>query len=346
LEMDNPMINEVMLQPLVHSVLSDPSIVWETVSGKRLQILSPGRRNVDAGPDFLDMAILLDGMIIVGNAEYHRSDEDWFRHGHQDDPAYQNIILHIISRLINKDRLHHETLLIEEEKLLSSVGNGTNEVGISDFNSTIEDLQQFALMRLLRRTSDTQKQLNSQGLDNTFLAILKEYLQRYFSRKKRPQNTLEKLKTGIENFRTAQIYYFLVQLKGTDGISVPDYMITLLKSSQFGEGPHLRREILVNCILPLAICLANEKDRIALFMWYWSTPALNKYGMLDRRFPGLPQNFLWQQQGMLEYIKDHGKKSNIISETIRDYGFAEVLSFYKLARAPINTYIEDIEEAD
>jgi hypothetical protein len=85
----------------------------------------------------------------------------------------------------------------------------------------------------------------------------------------------------------------------------------------------------LNSILPLAICLANEESRIDLFHWYWSTPALHQYGLLTRRFKNLPQNYLWQQQGLLEYLYEYGKKTNVIAELIKDYGFAEILSFYK-----------------
>ena len=37
---------------------------------------------------------------------------------------------------------------------------------------------------------------------------------------------------------------------------------------------------------------------------------------------------------MLEYMKDYGKKTNVISDVIKDYGFTQVLSFYKLGRSP------------
>jgi hypothetical protein len=83
----------------------------------------------------------------------------------------------------------------------------------------------------------------------------------------------------------------------------------------------------------MAFCVANEEKRIDLFLWYWATPALFAYGLLTRRFPNIPQHFLWQQQGMLEYIKDYGKKPGMVAEkeTIKSYGFAEILSFYKVA---------------
>jgi hypothetical protein len=83
----------------------------------------------------------------------------------------------------------------------------------------------------------------------------------------------------------------------------------MTKQKIAGEGVHLRREILLNAIIPMALALAEEETRIALFAWFWSTPALHSYGVLKRKFPNLPQEFLWQQQGMLEYMREHGRKS-------------------------------------
>ena len=118
-------------------------------------------------------------------------------------------------------------------------------------------------------------------------------------------------------------------------------MHELIRKKNLDEGAHLRRELLLNCVLPLALCIANEESRIGLFLWFWSTPALHQYGMLTRKFKDLPQNFLWQQQGMLEYIKDHGRRVNVVSESLKEYGFAEILSFYRNARAPFNSLIDE-----
>jgi hypothetical protein len=46
---------------------------------------------------------------------------------------------------------------------------------------------------------------------------------------------------------------------------------------------------------------------------------------------------------MLEYIREHGRRTNICSEALKDYGFAEVLSFYRLARAPFKENLNENE---
>ena len=64
-------------------------------NGDTLQILNPGRHNQDAGPDFLEAKIKLNDTIWAGNIEIHVHQSDWKKHQHQDDPKYQNIILHV-----------------------------------------------------------------------------------------------------------------------------------------------------------------------------------------------------------------------------------------------------------
>ncbi len=68
-----------------------------TVDGREVEILSPGVRNYDAGPDYRHATIRLDGRLLHGDIEIHPSVDDWNRHGHQRDPAYNNVILHIVT---------------------------------------------------------------------------------------------------------------------------------------------------------------------------------------------------------------------------------------------------------
>lgn len=65
--------------------------------GRPLVILSPGVLNTDAGPDFRDSRIRIGSTEWAGNVEIHVRASDWHRHGHDSDPAYHNVILHVVS---------------------------------------------------------------------------------------------------------------------------------------------------------------------------------------------------------------------------------------------------------
>ena len=67
-----------------------------TVDGDDVYVISVGNRNYDSGPDFLDARIRIGGTLWVGHVEIHVNASDWFRHGHQDDEAYNNVILHVV----------------------------------------------------------------------------------------------------------------------------------------------------------------------------------------------------------------------------------------------------------
>ncbi len=67
-----------------------------TKDGNKLEILQKGIHNHDAGPDFFSGKIKLDDTVWAGNIEIHLSSSDWLKHNHQDDPKYDNVILHVV----------------------------------------------------------------------------------------------------------------------------------------------------------------------------------------------------------------------------------------------------------
>lgn len=69
---------------------------WFTRSGQRLRVRRPGRWNRGAGPDFREAEIEVDGEVRLGDVELHLYREDWWRHGHHLDPAYDRVVLHVI----------------------------------------------------------------------------------------------------------------------------------------------------------------------------------------------------------------------------------------------------------
>lgn len=67
-----------------------------TTQGDTLEILDPGIENTDAGPDFFNAKIKLNGTVWAGSVEIHQKASDWMRHGHSSDKAYENVILHVV----------------------------------------------------------------------------------------------------------------------------------------------------------------------------------------------------------------------------------------------------------
>jgi len=67
-----------------------------TTENNILEVLKPGVVNIDSGPDFFNARIRLSGTTWAGNIEIHVNSSDWFTHNHEIDPAYDNIILHVV----------------------------------------------------------------------------------------------------------------------------------------------------------------------------------------------------------------------------------------------------------
>ena len=60
-------------------------------------IYRPGRWSRGSGPDFMDAKVRFgDGPIRVGAVEVHVQASDWFRHGHDLDPVYAKVLLHVV----------------------------------------------------------------------------------------------------------------------------------------------------------------------------------------------------------------------------------------------------------
>lgn len=98
-------LGEPAAEPLSESELSwiwagqrYPAGALGLVDGRALRVVSPGRPGGGSGPDYLDAVLEIDGADVRGDVELHvRS--SWFRaHGHDADPAYDGVALHVVFR--------------------------------------------------------------------------------------------------------------------------------------------------------------------------------------------------------------------------------------------------------
>ena len=67
-----------------------------TITGQPVEVVNPGFRNTDSGPDFLEAKIRIGEQVWAGQVEIHVKTSDWNRHGHQHDKAYRNVVLHVV----------------------------------------------------------------------------------------------------------------------------------------------------------------------------------------------------------------------------------------------------------
>lgn len=82
-----------------------------TTDGRIVEVIDPGLHNQHSGPDFFNAKVKIDGMLWVGNVEIHDKSSDWYVHGHDRDPHYDSVILHVVGVADREVRTHNGTLL-------------------------------------------------------------------------------------------------------------------------------------------------------------------------------------------------------------------------------------------
>jgi len=67
-----------------------------TTAGEPLQVLRPGFYHADAGPDFKEALLRVGQVEWSGSVELHLRASDWYRHQHQLDGKYDQVVLHVV----------------------------------------------------------------------------------------------------------------------------------------------------------------------------------------------------------------------------------------------------------
>ena len=69
---------------------------FKTTGNEHLSIIKSGLHNKNAGPDFLNAQLKIDGQTWIGNVEMHLKASDWYLHNHEKDLNYDAVILHVV----------------------------------------------------------------------------------------------------------------------------------------------------------------------------------------------------------------------------------------------------------
>ena len=284
------MMHERDMQKLVHAYVQEGDGRFQTITGNTIQIISPGRINPYEGPDFIRMAIIIDGIVHIGNGEFHRKSSDWLQHHHHHDGRYSNVLLHIVMENNVPISFAKETIILDE-KIYATVKKPQY------IDTLSEDLQTYAMQRILRKTSDAVAIIAVHHFPEMVLRILiHAHIARRGKKRTRPY-THDQEDVGSKFCNNLLIQQLLMGKK-FEG----EMLFMFLNERILGCGKHLQQEIIVNCLLPVLLSNNNRTDVEDIMSWYWSVKSLSPYVSLRRIFPDNPQDFVWQQQGMLEFM--------------------------------------------
>ena len=70
----------------------------KTTDNEPVEVIDVGQYNTDAGPDFFNAKVKIDGTLWAGNVEIHQFSSDWNKHNHNRNKAYDSVILHVVGK--------------------------------------------------------------------------------------------------------------------------------------------------------------------------------------------------------------------------------------------------------
>jgi len=89
-------MNEEFLHYIWQHKLYHPDLL--TTNKEPIEVIHPGIKNTDGGPDFFNAKIKIENTLWAGNVEIHQNEEEWIKHSHHIDAAYDNVILHVVEQ--------------------------------------------------------------------------------------------------------------------------------------------------------------------------------------------------------------------------------------------------------
>ena len=196
----------------------------QTAEGEAVEVVATGYRNTDSGPDFLEAKIRIGDKLWAGHVEIHVKSSDWIRHGHQNDKAYKNVILHVVyendaqvNEIPTLELKGHfdESLFLQYQKLISSKNWIPCEKSIAKAPvfTRLSWLDRIAVERLESKSETVTKILEANQFD--WEDALYKLLMRYFG-----------LKVNNEAFEyLANILPFKTLLKHADNLLQVEAML-------------------------------------------------------------------------------------------------------------------------
>ena len=291
---------ERLLQRAAQRLLSDGSRTWLCTNGDHVQVLAPGLLNPHEGPDFTHIAVLHNGLVTIGNAEFHVHSSSWFHHGHDNDERYDDVMLHVV--LVDDrpiDRLRW-TIIVPLDEMGRAVRNRAS--AIEHGSSNVDEIQRSAMLRLQRATAFARSAVGRVGHVDALRVMTSHWFERFASKRRHP--TPDELVLDVRSvITTSPLGLFAINIAQIPPNEILGALHIAEQTRIATEGSALRREIVVNIVLPLCCALATDEQRVVLLQWYWSVKAVHPYGLLARRFPAQDQSYVWQQQGMLEWLR-------------------------------------------
>jgi hypothetical protein len=166
----------------------------KTTAGDKIEIVKTGILNTDSGPDFSNAKIRIGDLDWAGTVEIHTKASAWEEHRHQNDKAYDNVVLHVVWQndkpvfradntampTLELQQLVNDSLITEYKKLVNSPTSIPCEKSLTSVNELIKlSMLDKALMQRLESKAEQVIQLFSHN-QNDWEEITYQLLARNF----------------------------------------------------------------------------------------------------------------------------------------------------------------------
>lgn len=111
-------------------------------TGEEIDIISTGQYNTDAGPDFFNARIIINGIEWAGNVEIHIRASDWKKHKHTNDLSYNNVILHIVEE--------YDTDILVNNSTLPTLKLNYNKIALENYQKLYGSANKIACSRHIK----------------------------------------------------------------------------------------------------------------------------------------------------------------------------------------------------
>ena len=144
---------------------------FRTACGKQVKLVQFGEWNRGEGPDFMHAAVEIDGETRRGPLELDPTPEAWEAHGHAVNPAFKDVILHVVfqtsaRQFFTRTCENREVvqIAISETQLADALNRPMREVAIAHPGRCVYPLKNIAsagVERLLREAAVHRAQLKA-----------------------------------------------------------------------------------------------------------------------------------------------------------------------------------------
>ncbi len=128
---------------------------WQGVDGEEIEVIHFGIWNREPGPDFIDAELRINGNTVKGDIELDRENADWERHGHAENPSFDNVVLHLFfkkaeRKFFTRTSQHRQVaqghLIVAESRAPSADSEGEEKLNPTEAAEIIEAAARYRLL--------------------------------------------------------------------------------------------------------------------------------------------------------------------------------------------------------